>query len=131
MTAFFVAGNPAPQGSKSAFVRGGRAVMVESSKRLKPWREAIAKAAAKCFDAPSGPSSPIELCLTFHLPTPKKPRRTMPTSKPDIDKLTRAVCDALTGVVYHDDSQVVSVTAHKRYAIEPGVLISVVKAGND
>lgn len=41
------------------------------------------------------------------------------TKKPDIDKLTRSVLDALTGIVYRDDSQVDYVLAQKKYGLEP------------
>jgi len=39
-----------------------------------------------------------------------------PAVAPDIDKLLRAVSDALTGVGYMDDAQIVEVYASKIYA---------------
>lgn len=44
MTTFHVAGIPAPQGGKSGYIRGGHVVLVESSKKVKPWRAAVAQA---------------------------------------------------------------------------------------
>lgn len=44
-----------------------------------------------------------------------------PTSKPDLDNLKKAVLDAMNGVVYKDDSQVVSDAGEKRYGDEPRV----------
>jgi Holliday junction resolvase RusA-like endonuclease len=40
---------------------------------------------------------------------------------PDLDKLIRAILDALTGVVWRDDGQVVDIVASKVYADTPGV----------
>jgi hypothetical protein len=53
-----------------------------------------------------------------YLPRPKSLKRTITAhlKKPDLDKLTRAVKDALTLVVWQDDSQVVQMTARKAYA---------------
>ena len=62
-------------------------------------------------------TGPVLLDLTFVLPRPKSlPKRvSYHLKKPDVDKLARCVLDGLTGVVYRDDSQVVTVSAHKRY----------------
>ena len=120
MPSFFVEGTPAPQGSKSGFIRGGRVVLVESSKKVKPWREAVgAKARETVGELLDGP---LELSVTFIMPRPKalgdKPAPPM-VQRPDADKLLRSTCDGLTGTAYVDDSQVVTIHAHKRRA-EPG-----------
>ena len=49
MTTFHVAGFPAPQGSKNAYRRGNKVVLVESSKKVKPWRAAVAQAATIAY----------------------------------------------------------------------------------
>jgi len=54
-------------------------------------------------------------------------KRLHPTVKPDIDKTLRAVLDALTGIAYDDDSQVVSVAASKMYGAEAKTKISIVR----
>lgn len=41
-----------------------------------------------------------------------------PTVKPDCDNIIKAVLDALNGVAYDDDAQVVAVSCSKRYAAE-------------
>lgn len=120
MSSFFVEGTPAPQGSKSGFIRGGRVVLVESSKKVKPWREAVgAKARESVGELLDGP---LVLDVMFIMPRPKalgdKPAPPM-VQRPDADKLLRSTCDALTGTCYGDDSQVVTIHAHKRRA-EPG-----------
>lgn len=55
--------------------------------------------------------------------------RPWPSSKPDLDKLIRAIGDALTGTVLQDDSRIVAVQAWKEYGV-PGVEGIVVKVGN-
>ena len=129
--AFAVAGTPVPQGSTRAFVVNGRAVTTSTSgQNLKHWRQSIAQAAQ---DARGGEFAdrgvPVTVRLRFLLQKPKSaPKRvTQPTTKPDADKLIRAALDALTGVVFADDSQVVTLTAWKEYAIgAPGVSVEVV-----
>ena len=66
---------------------------------------------------------PLELELTFHLMRPKsKPRRVkLPDCKPDLDNLEKAVMDALEGLFYRNDSQIVSKTARKVYGDPPRV----------
>lgn len=114
---FFVPGNPAPQGSKQAYVRGNRAVLVETSKRLPLWREAVQDAA---MDAGCQPiDGPVAVWLTFRMPRPKAMKPADPLTmiqRPDIDKLARAVLDGITGVCFEDDSQVTRLVVLKRRA---------------
>lgn len=46
MIKFFVEGIPAPQGSKKAFKRGKKIVLVEMSEKLPVWRDAVARVVA-------------------------------------------------------------------------------------
>jgi crossover junction endodeoxyribonuclease RusA len=117
---FFVQGKPVGQGSKRYL---GRGVMVETSKGLKAWRTDIRAEAQKHFPIPL--ERPISICLAFSYHRPKTHRKVngdltsraprQKTSAPDLDKLTRAVGDALTGVAYRDDAQVVCLRAVKGY----------------
>jgi Holliday junction resolvase RusA-like endonuclease len=122
----FVPGIPIPQGSARAFVVGGRAVITGANKKTKPWRGEIAAAAIDL--RPEGfTDGAVSIALDFYMPRPlhlaKKYNR--PTSKPDLDKLIRAVLDALTGVLWVDDSQVVEIVARKYYDLPTGVHITV------
>src|SRR3989304_3260779 len=56
---------------------------------------------------------PLAMALTFHLPRPRSlPKRiTEHTKRPDLDNLVKAIKDALRGIVYHDDAQIVRLTA--------------------
>jgi Holliday junction resolvase RusA-like endonuclease len=132
---FHVAGTPQPQGSKR-HVGNGR--MIESAKGLKPWRAKVT-AAALTARRPHDPIvGPVAVTLAFTFPRPKFHYGTgrnagvvkaqyadaLMVTKPDIDKLERAVLDALSGVVFVDDCQVVASTKTKSYG-EPGVTVTV------
>ena len=117
--ATFTPGHPRPQGSKR-HVGNGR--MIESSRFVAGWREAIAAAAAAVLPAPLDPSAAAALRLDFIMPRPQRtPQPTPPAIRRtgDIDKLTRAVLDALSGVWFADDAAVVLLDASKVVA-EPG-----------
>ena len=58
----------------------------------------------------------MTMLFTFVRPkSVKAKKRPDMTVKPDLDKLCRTVLDALTGVAYKDDSQVIGIIANKRY----------------
>jgi Holliday junction resolvase RusA-like endonuclease len=64
---------------------------------------------------------PLELSVIFYLPRPKTVQdRAYPAVMPDVDKLLRAVFDSLSGVIYVDDSRIITVSAQKRYADDRG-----------
>ena len=117
MISYFIPGEPAPQGSKNGFVKNGRVVMVESSKKVKPWRESVALHTRAKISQPM--NCPVEIALVFHLPRPKTVTRRWPAVKPDLDKLIRSTFDGLTtGGLYTDDALVIAVSASKQYAID-------------
>lgn len=129
---FFVPGTPRPQGSKRAFVAGGRAVMTESSgAKHKDWRAQVAHEAHEAYGDTLLLAGPVTLDVTFVLLRPKsRPKsRPMPDSAPDTSKLVRAVEDSLTGVVWRDDAQVVELLARKIYGDRPGARIVVTPYG--
>lgn len=122
-----VPGLPQQQGSKRAFVVKGRAIMSDTNeKNLKPWRAAVASAGEEARGEEPLLLGAVKLRVCFAYPRPKSHYRTngevkpnaplYKTSKPDLDKLQRAVGDALTGVVFRDDSQVANWSVIKVYA---------------
>jgi crossover junction endodeoxyribonuclease RusA len=129
---FYVNGLPAPQGSKRHV---GNGVMVESSKSLPAWRECVSYAARKAAGESIFTSAPVSVVLFFYFPMLKghyhkdgRVRDTAPhwkSTKPDIDKLMRAVLDAMSGVVFRDDSQVARAVLTKTYSGQPGVFVEV------
>lgn len=120
---FRVDGVPVQQGSKTIAKGGGKAWMRDANaKRLKPWRERVAKAAdlGVTFDCP------VKVFAYFDMPQPKKPKFGRPAVKPDVDKLARALLDGMTdGGLLKDDSRVVDLHVVKRYSESPGVSVTV------
>jgi crossover junction endodeoxyribonuclease RusA len=129
---FTVPGRPAPQGSKRHV---GRGILVESSKDLGPWRERVAIVGHEAMKRQGWPpfTGAVDVAMEFVMPRPKgTPRNTPPAVKrPDLDKLERAILDALTHVCWTDDSLVVRLQAWKRIALveeTPGVTVSIREA---
>ncbi len=112
-------GDPAPQGSKTAYVRGGRAILVEANKRLPAWRET---GVMTCFMRMKELQAnvmlgPVSVSMTFYVERPKSVSRAFPNVAPDLDKYCRSVGDILEqGGVLSNDAQIVSLMANKVYA---------------
>lgn len=79
---------------------------------------------------------PLEVDITAYFPIPKsttkKTRELIelcqyyPTKKPDADNIAKVVCDALNGIAYTDDTQVVDLRVRKRFTeSEPKVTVSI------
>jgi len=134
MIQFFVPGLPATSGSKRPFIykskKDGkqRVAMVPDNKRQKPWMSTVSVAAGEVFNG-SVLRGPVALTVQYFFPRPKShygngrnagivkdsaPKHHI--SKPDLSKLTRAIEDALSGIVWKDDSQVISHIESKDYA---------------
>jgi crossover junction endodeoxyribonuclease RusA len=112
----FVPGRPAPQGSKRYV---GNGISVESSKAVKPWRADIREHVAP-LHAGSPLQGALSVRLEFVMPRPSScPKRSTPPAvrRPDVDKLARAVLDALGSAgLWRDDAQVVQLAVAKRLA---------------
>jgi Holliday junction resolvase RusA-like endonuclease len=131
---FDVRGTPVPQGSKRAWYNAAakKVMMTEDAGvRHSTWRMEITGAAreamsnAGCFEPFREPISCI-LTFRFHRPLAhygtgknaevvKPSAPPFPSKPPDLDKLTRAIWDSLTSVVWVDDGQVVATTLRKHW----------------
>lgn len=134
---FFVPGIPQPQGSKRGFVSAnGKVSMVESAAGVKPWRSDVKVFAADAMTGHSLLTEPVFLRCDFVMKRPlSTPKTKTPPAvkKPDLDKLLRAIGDALKGTVYAEDSLIVEMIGTKRIAElgeQPGVHISVGDRGS-
>jgi Holliday junction resolvase RusA-like endonuclease len=141
---FFVYGVPAPAGSKRGFYnqKSKRVIVTDDSKRSRPWKALVSDAAIEAMRKAGETGcleGPLMLSLTFIVLRPKGHYRTgknagllrdaapeYPTVKPDLLKLARAVEDALSGIVYRDDSQIVVENLYKLYGDRARVNVTVV-----
>lgn len=130
---FAVHGTPEPAGSKRAFIvnKGKpweRAIVTDANKNAAGWKDQVAQEAGLAMRGQPLFRVPLLLQLTFLVRRPKghygtgrnagvlKPGAdTWPAKKPDVLKLARGVEDALSGVVYGDDAQIVRELLEKRY----------------
>lgn len=114
-----MAGTPIPQGSKKAFVRGGRVSLVEANPKHKSWRSAVTAACSSVWTDREPLDGPVEVEIVFVFERPKSVKREWMTVKPDIDKLVRAIFDAVSDAgVWSGDQQVVRLICQKRYVNE-------------
>lgn len=131
MIEFAVYGTAQPAGSKKIVThpKTKRPIVIDDSKGSRPWKREVAKIAKRRMTERELLDGPLHLTLVFVMPRPKghygtgrnagtlrpaAPR--WPTVKPDATKLLRCVEDALTGIVWHDDAQIVHQNVSKRYA---------------
>lgn len=122
---FRVSGLPVAKGSLRAFLPKGttRPILTSTSRNLKSWEQnihstAVAAARLANWSVPDR-AIPIGVSVSVALPRPKSLTKNQidHVKKPDLDKLIRAVLDALTGIGYEDDSQVMLIDATKRYVV--------------
>lgn len=129
--AFEVYGVAAPAGSKAVGYTkpdafgNRRAFVRDASAKSAPWKRQVAQIAGEAMAGRQLLDGPLVLELVFYQARPKAHLRTngqvkpnappYPTTKPDSTKLCRAVEDALIGVVYRDDAQIVRQLVVKRY----------------
>lgn len=113
---------PAVQGNHRVSRAGY--IYEQVSGNLLDWRREVSLHARLAMRSSPPVEGPVRVLLEFAMAAPKRGARPWPTTRPDIDKLTRAVLDALTGIAYVDDSQVIALAATKVYG-DPGCLIEV------
>ena len=137
-TEFTVPGIPRPGGSKKGFPirrKDGSFVKIgiaDMSKDVMSWRGAVVDACRKVFLGPPTIQA-LSLKINFFMPYRKgdfgkdgQIKKSAPhwhDKRPDTCKLIRSTEDALTGVLWQDDSQVVSIIATKEFGLTPGAHI--------
>lgn len=129
---FRVTGRPVPQGSmRERTVRprklGGRTryVVHDRGPALTTWRQAIAAMARVDGVRLGPPTQAYAVFLSFYVVGPGPLTRGR-----DVDKLARAVLDALTGICWPDDGQVLRLSVSKTWATatQPaGVMVTIVR----
>jgi Holliday junction resolvase RusA-like endonuclease len=120
-------GVPASQGNHR---QNGRGMIYDAGgDRLDVWRQLIALQARSARRGAMPLDEPVAVFVTFRLEMPKRPRYgAAPITHPDLDKLQRAVGDALVmGGAIADDGRIVRWVAEKIYAERPGAEIAIAR----
>ena len=114
-------------------------VLDSSGKRLGAWRDRIAWGVREKLNGHKPTDKAVRVEVRFCFTRPKSHLRVngmvKPSApvqhkiRPDVDKLERSILDALSDVVWHDDSQVVCLLGSKEYAPEAGVYLTIDEVG--
>jgi Holliday junction resolvase RusA-like endonuclease len=124
---FFVPGIPRPGGSKRYLGhRGGKPIIIDDCAKNKDWRAVVALAAKGAMGDRPPLTGPLAFHVEFYFPRPKShygkfglklsaPEK--PMVRPDLTKIARSTEDALTGIAWRDDSQIVTQTFRKIYSV--------------
>lgn len=134
-----VAGVPEPKGSMTPITRNGRTVLIpvlnrkrkdgtrsDGRQRYERWCRQVTAAAfawRAIHGTPFKPNDALEADIVFYLPRPKSTPKSVeyPATKPDLDKLVRAVFDCLKrGELIFEDSRFVTIRPDKVFADERG-----------
>lgn len=128
---FEVPGTPVPK----ARARSTKTGIHFTPAKTRKYEQAVAHAAKCAMEGNQPWGGPIELFIGFGFPVPdswpqwKKDAAIkgliVPTGKPDVDNCIKSVKDALNGIIWLDDSQVVSVSAVKKYVVNAHAVIKV------
>ncbi len=123
---FRVLGEPQPKGSWKALIgKHGRAFVVPDNAHSKAWERAVAMAGLR-VKPPRPLDCPVRVEIEFWLARPAKPKfADAPAARIDLDKLIRSTGDALTGLLYVDDSRIVELVAAKKFGPVSGARIKV------
>ena len=120
-----------PQGkARPRFARMGNFVKTYTEAKTKVYEEYVALCARRAMGASEPLKTPLDAFIYISMPIPmsysKKRKEAClnglekPTKKPDIDNVCKGILDSLNGIVYKDDTQIVSLHCTKVYG-EPFV----------
>ena len=131
---FTVPGKPVAK-QRPKFSRAGAFVRTYTPEKTVNYESLVRLAASDAMNGARPMEGPVLLTVAINLQIPvsasKKQQAlmaanvVMPTKKPDADNVLKAVKDAINGVVWRDDAQVVDITVSKRYSASPCVQVVV------
>jgi Holliday junction resolvase RusA-like endonuclease len=134
---FSIPGPPVAKG-RPKFARRGGFVTTYTPEKTVNFEGLVKSRAAEAMDGEPPAEGPVRLSVMVMLPIPaswsgKKQTAAAsgnlrPTSKPDWDNFGKIASDGMNGIVYRDDSQIVSATVEKHYSINPRVDVLVMAA---
>ena len=133
---FTIPGEPCAQGRPRFSTLGGyvKAIDPAKSRNQKAFIKYLATTAAKqqCWTYTYLPLY-VEIIAYMGIPKSKSKKwraaairgQERPTKKPDVDNLFKLVTDALSGILYNDDKQIVSCRVQKWYSEEPQTKVKI------
>lgn len=132
--AFTIPGEARGKGRPRASSFGGR-IRLHSDAKTASYENLVKLAVVKALKGAAPLDAPLLVIITVRMVPPasasKRARAAMlantvlPTKKPDLDNVVKAVLDGCNGVAFRDDVLVVSQFAHKRYAETAGVDVEI------
>ena len=134
MVTFKVDANPVGK-QRARYAKRGNHVMAYTPDKTRNYESLIKEAAIEAMGSSEPLETPVTLYLYIRAPIPKSlPKKRIeaclnglekPIKKPDASNVLKSVEDAMNGVVYKDDSQIVNIHVSKVYSTVPGVDICV------
>lgn len=131
---FFVPGKPQGKGRPRAVARG-KYVRMYTPEKTASYESTVALAASQAMGGRQPIDGPVSVVMQIAMQVPASWSKrkqanaldgiVLPTTKPDADNVVKAVFDAINGVVWCDDTQVVDLRLVKRYQTTPGVTMIV------
>ena len=121
---FKIIGKPIPKG-RPRFFRAGAHVGTYTPTKTRKWEEFVRFQAVQ-YRPKKLWEGPISMALTFMMPRPKSlPKKVVyHIKKPDLDNLAKSIKDALQGIIYKTDSQIIILNLEKKYTLnEYGVVV--------
>lgn len=129
-----VPGEPVGKGRPRVTVRGGHAHGYTPAKTAQ-YERAVRQAYNLSYCGADALTTPVELQITAYMPIPESWPRSkkaaalaeviLPTVKPDADNIGKIICDALNGVAYQDDKQIIALKVKKLYGAWPHVDVEI------
>jgi Holliday junction resolvase RusA-like endonuclease len=133
---FQIEGDPKGKG-RPRFTRAGKFTRVYTDKQTLDYESLIKSFAMEAMGSTDPLETAVSVFLYIRHPIPKSysKKRTeaclsgleRPTKKPDWDNVSKTICDAMNGIVYLDDAQVVNAHVTKVYASNAGVDVMVME----
>lgn len=135
---FNVYGVPQTKGSTKAFMPEGARfpIITNDNPRNKSWAALVSSVAQDYAPKDGLWEGAVLIILDFVLTPPKellkkdRYKTTPMTTKPDWDKIARSCCDALSGIIFKDDKQIIDASVRKGYGLSPGVVITLIHLGD-
>lgn len=131
---FAVPGAAVPKG-RPKFARRGNFVSTYTPEKTVSFENLVKVMAQQAMQGQDMHLGPVQASIQITLPIPSSwsgkrqseaaAERIAPTKKPDMDNVVKALFDAMNGIVFKDDSQVVDAHIRKRYGRTPETLITI------